>query len=199
MMAFSPLALVAFLVPLAYSPGPGNMFFAANGAALGFRSTIPANIGYHAATWVVTMAIGIGLDSGLDRYPSAFTTLEVVGAAYVMWIAWKLFRSNAIDTSGDSTRSTATDGALLLVLNPKAYVIIALMFTQFLDGTAEHRLVTVVLITTIFTVNNMISFTIWAAIGDRLVRTFRSERSARRINIGLSATLAAVSVWIAAG
>ncbi len=199
MMAFSPIALIVFLIPLAYSPGPGNMFFAANGAALGFRATIPANAGYHAATWLVTVAIGVGLDSGLDQYPRAFAALKIVGAAYVLWIAWKLFRSNAIGTQSGSAASSASDGVFLLLLNPKAYVIIALMFTQFLDESAEHRLVTVLLISTIFTANNLISFTIWAVLGDRLVRTFRSERSARRINIALSITLAAVSVWIVAG
>ena len=31
------LALVVFLFPLAFSPGPGNMFFAANGARFGLR------------------------------------------------------------------------------------------------------------------------------------------------------------------
>ena len=45
--------LVLFLLPLAFSPGPGNMFFAANGARFGFAATIPSNTGYHVATWIV--------------------------------------------------------------------------------------------------------------------------------------------------
>ncbi|MCB5199299.1 hypothetical protein LGQ03_08600 [Loktanella sp. TSTF-M6] len=56
------IALILFLAPLAYSPGPGNMFFAANGARFGFRATVPANLGYHAATLVVTIGIGLGFD-----------------------------------------------------------------------------------------------------------------------------------------
>ncbi len=44
-------ALLVFLFPLACSPGPGNMFFAANGAWFGFGATIPASLGYHIATW----------------------------------------------------------------------------------------------------------------------------------------------------
>jgi len=41
------LALVLFLFPLAYSPGPGNMFFAAIGGRFGLRASVPATIGYH--------------------------------------------------------------------------------------------------------------------------------------------------------
>ena len=48
------LALLIFLFPLAYSPGPGNTLFAANGAVFGFRATLPASAGYHLATWAVT-------------------------------------------------------------------------------------------------------------------------------------------------
>ncbi|MEM6594772.1 MAG: hypothetical protein AAF672_08265, partial [Pseudomonadota bacterium] len=41
------IALIIFLFPIAYSPGSGNLFFAANGARFGFRPALPANAGYH--------------------------------------------------------------------------------------------------------------------------------------------------------
>ena len=53
-------ALIIFLFPLAFSPGPGNMFFAANGARFGFVNTLSANLGYHLATIIVTFLIGFG-------------------------------------------------------------------------------------------------------------------------------------------
>ena len=54
------LALLFFLFPLAFSPGPGNMFFAANGARFGFLNTLSANFGYHLATIIITFLIGFG-------------------------------------------------------------------------------------------------------------------------------------------
>jgi threonine/homoserine/homoserine lactone efflux protein len=77
-------ALVLFLFPLAYSPGPGNLFFAANGARFGLRSTIPASTGYHIATWLVTLAIGLGLAAVIHKYPAVFTTIKVLGSLYVL-------------------------------------------------------------------------------------------------------------------
>ena len=56
------LTLLIFLFPLAFSPGLGNMFFAANGAKFGFVNTLSANIGYHLATVVVTFLIGLGFN-----------------------------------------------------------------------------------------------------------------------------------------
>ena len=57
---FEILALLVFLFPLAFSPGPGNMFFAASGARFGFLNTLSANFGYHLATIIITFLLGIG-------------------------------------------------------------------------------------------------------------------------------------------
>lgn len=72
------LPLIIFLFPLAYSPGPGNLSFAANGARFGLRATIPASLGYHVATFVVSVAIGYGAWVVLDTAPQVFRALQVV-------------------------------------------------------------------------------------------------------------------------
>lgn len=195
-MLQTSIALVLFLFPLAYSPGPGNMFFAANGARFGFRSTVPSNVGYHVATWVVTASIGLSFIAALDRFPQLFVILKTPGALYVLWIAWKIFRSGAFDGHEAAKPATFTDGVILLALNPKAYVIIALMFTQFLGQSESGWVVTVILITTVFTINNLIAFSIWALIGDKIAGYFRTPESARKLNMLFGVILAAVAVWM---
>ena len=192
-MLQTALALIVFLFPLAYSPGPGNMFFAANGAAFGFRATLPANAGYHIATWIVTAAIGFGFLAALDSAPQLFTALKIAGSLYVFWLAWKLFRAGTLEGDETATPATFRDGAILLALNPKAYVIITLMFTQFLRTSDTAS---VLLITTVFTVNNLIAFSAWALIGDTIAGTFRSPASATLLNRIFGTTLAAVALWM---
>ena len=131
-MTQTAIALILFLLPLAYSPGPGNLFFAANGARFGLWATLPASLGYHVATWLVTAAIGFGALRALDAAPAMFDLLKLAGALYVLWIAVRLMRAGRHDTSEEAQPALFRDGAMLLLLNPKAYVIIALMFTQFL-------------------------------------------------------------------
>lgn len=195
-MLQTALTLITFLFPLAYSPGPGNVFFAANGARFGFRSTLPANAGYHVATWVMTATIGFGFIAALDRFPQIFAMLKTAGAVYVLWIAWKMFATGALTGTGTAKAATFSEGVVLLVLNPKAYVIFALMFTQFLGQPEGRWVATVLLITTVFTLNNLIAFSIWALIGDKLARIFRTPESARTLNMLFGIILAAVAVWM---
>jgi threonine/homoserine/homoserine lactone efflux protein len=63
--------------------GQENCFFAANGARFGFAATMPSNIGYHIATWLVTVVIGLGMIAALNDYPNVLLALKMSGAAYV--------------------------------------------------------------------------------------------------------------------
>lgn len=190
------LALVLFLLPLAYSPGPGNMFFAAIGGRFGLRATVPATVGYHAATFAVTLAIGLGFTGIASRSPVLFDVLRYAGAAYVFWLAWGFLRAGGIEGEPDARNATALDGAILLILNPKAYLIIALMFTQFLPAADTGQTSLILWIATVFTLNNLIAFTVWTIAGDLLTRRFRSSSGARPLNIAFGVLLAAVAVWI---
>lgn len=195
-MLQTTLALILFLFPLAYSPGPGNMFFAANGARFGFKATVPANVGYHMATWIVTAAIGFGFLAAIERFPQLFTFLKVAGSVYVLWIAWKMLRAGALEGAEDAKPATFMDGVVLLLLNPKAYVIIALMFTQFLGVSNASMFASVLLITTVFTLNNLLAFSIWALVGDTIAGFFRSPDSARKLNVIFGIILAGVAIWM---
>lgn len=190
------LALLLFLFPLAYSPGPGNLFSAAIGGRFGLRATVPATTGYHLATLIVTAALGLGF-AGLARvHPVLFDLLRYGGAVYVFWLALGLLRAGAMSDSAQARQATALDGAILLLLNPKAYVIIALMFTQFLPASGVHDPALVVWITLVFTLNNLLAFTAWTLFGDLLARRFRSAADARAMNAGFGVMLAAVALWM---
>lgn len=188
------IALVLFLFPLAYSPGPGNMLFAANGARFGFRSTLPATTGYHLATVIVTFVLGLGFSAVVGGAVKALLAIQIAGSLYVMSLAWKLWQSGSVDGVKDAKPIGFWGGATLLVLNPKAYVIIALMFSQFLN--VESSVVFVAAISIIFTLNNLVAFAVWTLAGDALARTFRNERSARVLNRCLGVMLALVGVWM---
>lgn len=51
-------------------------------------------------------------------------------------------------------------------------------------------------ISTIFTLNNLIAFTSWTIVGDRLAILFRSETNAKMMNLGFGSLLTVVAVWM---
>ena len=157
---------------------------------------MPSNIGYHIATWLVTVVIGLGMIKALNDYPNVFLALKMSGAAYVLWLAWKLIRAGRYDGQGEAKPAIFWDGVILLLLNPKTYIIIALMFSQFLSTDGGLKIANVLIISTIFTLNNLVAFSIWAAVVDKIANKFRTGEGARRLNLMFGTILAAVAVWM---
>ncbi len=180
------LTLLIFLFPLAYSPGPGNMFFAANGARFGFWATVPANIGYHIATWLVTLAVGAGFLAVFAQYPLVFTSIRIAGALYVLWLAWGLFNAGPM-AAGAARVAGFWDGVVLLLLNPKAYVLMGLMYSQF--GQPD----TLFWVATVFTANNLVAFCLFSLVGEVMAKRFTAGQNANRI---MGVMLAAVALWM---
>lgn len=110
------LALVVFLLPLAWSPGPGNSVFAAIGAHSGLRGSLAPSAGYHLATWLMTLALGFGFFLAQSRLPGLFEAIRLAGAAWVLWIAWRFWRASAGQGRGAAPRATALDAGLALSL-----------------------------------------------------------------------------------
>lgn len=194
-------ALVIFLFPLAYSPGPGNAFFASVGAAKGLRAAFLPLMGYHAATFVATMAIGLGLEVTLLSDPRLMRLLSLVGGLYVVWIGIAFLRIAWAETAGN-LGSPATgrgvsfmDGVYVLLFNPKAYVIIGLLFTQFLT-VGDDRFGQVFAITTIFTLNNLVAFVIWTLAGVAITTVLKNDAARRRMNSSFGLCLIGVGVWM---
>ena len=185
------LPLLVFLFPLAYSPGPGNAFFAAIGASRGLRAAVPALAGYHVATFVVTALIGLGMGVTVLEQPVVAKAIGTtpVGARPRHRCAHRVPRGQK--------RIGFWSGAIVLVLNPKAYYIIAVMFTQFLRPPTNDDPLTVLVVTLVFTLNNLVAFIIWALAGRALTAVFRSDRARRRIDYLFAATLIGVAIWMA--
>lgn len=198
-MSQPTLALIVFLFPLAFSPGPGNLFFAASGASFGLRATLAPILGYHLATWGVTLAIGLGFSAVLAQGPALFSAMRWAGSAYMLLLALRFLRAGAGPGRTEARAAGLGGGAMLLVLNPKAYVIIALMFSQFLAGEAAGSRAAVIWISTVFTLNNLAAFLLWTLAGERLAAHLRSAAAARRLHLGFGLMLAGVALWMLIG
>jgi threonine/homoserine/homoserine lactone efflux protein len=191
------LALILFLAPLAYSPGPGNAFFAVNGALHGAAKTLPALAGYHVATFIVTAAIGAGLSLTVLQEPRIAWAFTILSALYMVWLAWQCFMAFFKARAGQAPVAakpppTFGAGVMLLLLNPKAYAIIVLMFGAFMDARSTSA--TVLAITAIFTLNNFIAFAVWAAAGQALAVPL----SGRAASLVYATAFLAVAIWLLA-
>ena len=70
------IALLVFIVPMCFTPGPNNMLCAAHGAQHGFRSTVPLTLGMLTGWVVLGTIVGVAIVMGESLNP-----LKLAGCA----------------------------------------------------------------------------------------------------------------------
>ncbi|SFH31941.1 hypothetical protein SAMN04488020_11011 [Palleronia marisminoris] len=117
-------------------------------------------------------ASGLGQPS---RRISATTRLfqlfnRYAGAAYVVNLALELARAGVLVDDAAAKPANIKDGVILLSLIPKAYLIVSLMFTEFTGARDLDRSAFVLRFALVFTINNAVAFSLYAALSSRAPR-----------------------------
>lgn len=118
------------MFPLVFSIGPMNVMFASYGGKFGFRRTIPFMIGCDVITFMLSLMIGYGGLKLIQQHAVLFDYLKYAGAVYLVYLAYKCFRSKPYIEDAEqeiSNRPTFIDGAILNLLNIKAIMLISIM------------------------------------------------------------------------
>ena len=137
-----------------------------------------------------------GYDQSFERFSECVFGVKNVWCRVCFMARLETDQAGRYDGQGEAKPATFWDGVILLLLNPKAYIIMALMFSQFLSTDGGLQIANVLTISTIFTFNNLVAFSIWAAVGDKIADKFRTDEGARRLNLMFGTILAAVAVWM---
>ncbi|WP_077145621.1 LysE family translocator [Sphingopyxis sp. KK2] len=131
-------ALAVLLIEL--TPGPNMAWLAGLAAIEGRRCGLPAVAGVALGLLANGVLAALGLAALLQAAPELWNILRFAGAAMMLWLAIEAWHgtgdgSQAIRPQSAPRRAFAT-GALINLLNPKAYIFFLVVAPQFLNGEA---------------------------------------------------------------
>ena len=86
----SLLAAGLFMLVSSITPGPNNTMLLASGVHFGLRRTVPHVLGVQMGFFLMLVSVGLGLHTLLQALPWFYDALRYAGAAYMLWMAWKL-------------------------------------------------------------------------------------------------------------
>ena len=116
------VALLVFILPMCFTPGPNNLLCAAHGSQHGFRATIPLSLGMFAGWSLLGVAVGVGTVF-IEENEALFLGLTYIGAAYIAYLGWKVATSKPESVDAEDTeRLGFLTGLTLQVVNGKAWI-----------------------------------------------------------------------------
>jgi threonine/homoserine/homoserine lactone efflux protein len=193
---------------LAVTPGPGIFYVAARTLAGGRAEGVASSFGTGVGGLVHVIAGSLGVSAIVLASAELFTTLKVIGAAYLVWLGLRTFLSArrdalvALDGASTATpigpRRAFREGALVEALNPKTAGFFLAFIPQFVDPAAGHVALQFVVLGAISVALNTLADVVvtFAASGIRegarpaLIRRLREASGAAMIALGVGLALA---------
>jgi len=111
-------SFLPYILITAYTPGPNNIMSMNNAARFGLRKGIPFNFGILAAFSIVMILCTLFSAALYSVVPKIQLPMKILGAAYMLFLAWKTLHSSVSKEGKDSGGSFWTGFALQFV-NPK--------------------------------------------------------------------------------
>lgn len=118
---FSWANFLTYAIITAVTPGPNNIMSMSNAGRLGFKKSLSFNFGIWVGFSIVMLVCTFFCNTLSAFIPKIKLPMLIIGALYILWLAWKTFRSSS-EIKEDHSRSGFLSGLLLQFINPKIYI-----------------------------------------------------------------------------
>jgi threonine/homoserine/homoserine lactone efflux protein len=185
------VAFLLFAVVAAITPGPSNVMLTAAGAHAGVLKGLPCLFGVTTGMGLMMFLVPLGLGSVVLQHPLVLKTLNWSGAAFLLWLSWRIAMSSSRIESMPKRNPVGYLGAAAFQwVNPKSWLVSASAASTFLSAEAGSPILQAASLGGLFLLAALPSCFLWLAFGAAVQRVVRSRRRLRIFNIVMGALLA---------
>lgn len=190
------IPFLSFVLASIYSPGPNNIASMSNAIRYGFWGSLKFRCGIFCGFFTMQATAALGSAALYDAILTIRPGVQAVGAAYILWLAWKTYSAPPVGESASAARGcTFLSGLTLALLNVKAMLFaITVMSVYALPVSAKPLfLLGFGLMMTLFSFS---SINVWAACGAAFSRVLNRHGKAVKTVMALLLVYCAVSLCL---
>ncbi len=185
------ILFAVFIIPFAWTPGPVNVTLAAIGANGGFYKTIPFILGLNFAFFMQSLSMGLGLGAIFEIYPFTQILLRLCASVYLLYLAYQMANLQA---KSKNISFGFWNGALMSVFNPKVYITLVAMYTQF--AQQSHTFAEVFLLSLLSMLFFMIGNAAWCLLGSSAQKLIATPKYFMLYKVIIVSMLIVVAVFM---
>ncbi len=179
----------------AYTPGANNLLSMSNAARLGFRKSVKFNLGITAGFLIVMSTCTFFSSSLYSALPKIKFFMQILGAAYMLYLAWKIWKSQAdFEVKNEKTASFFA-GMVLQFMNPKIYIYAITAMSLYILPVF-HSTLSLAGFTLVLTAIGASGSYVWALFGSIFCRFFARHTKAVNLIMALLLVYCAVSLFL---
>ena len=186
------LPMMTYCFVMSGTPGPNNVMLASSGALFGFRRTLPQIFGQSTGVALQTYVTCLGLGSLFVEFPVLHQILQIAGALYMVYLAWKLSASS-ISEARNSKPLTFVEAAMFQAVNPKSWVRSITLATVFMP-VGLSTAVGALLVSLVGTMISLPTVSMWALFGVGIRSALHDPRKQRIFNLSMGAMMLVLAI-----
>ena len=188
---------------LAIAPGPDNIFVLTQSTIHGRKAGIYVTAGLCTGLIVHTTGVALGIAAVIKTSYMAFTALKIIGAIYLLYLAWQAFLASAKGTPESASKvmngmQLYRRGIVMNITNPKVSMFFLAFLPQFANPGYGAIAIQIFVLGAVFILATLIVFcsiaVLAGTLGSWLVHSPKAQiimnRTAGAIFLGLALKLA---------
>jgi len=191
------IAFVIASVVLSLVPGPDNIFVMTHSALKGWRIGFYTTLGLCTGLIGHTVLVAIGVSVIFQTSAVAFNGLKIIGACYLLYLAWLSVQNKELNLGGndnDSTnRSYYLTGVIMNLTNPKVALFFLVFLPQFVNTDNENVTLQIFSLGLLFIVSALCVFTSIAYLASLLEDILKKSKTVNK-NLNILAALIYVAL-----
>ena len=187
---------LTYILTTTITPGPNTLMSLANGSRRGFRHGLPFNFGIWLGQSVVMVLCALLCNFLNHLIPKIRTPMLVIGAAYILWLAWQTFRDDGSWQHTERSGGSFRDGALLQFVNPKIYLYALMSLEAFILPWYAGNLPILAAFALLLSTTGFLMTLLWSGFGSLFRSLFVNHGKVINAILALLLCFCAVSLFL---
>ena len=177
------LSFIAATALLAISPGPDNIYVLIQSITNGVKYGLATVFGLISGCIVHTTLVAFGVSAIIKENENLFLALKVFGASYLVFLAYKVYKSSSqieLTSNKESQKSTSQlfkQGFIMNVLNPKVSIFFLAFFPAFLFSETLSTVTQFFILGFVFMAVSLIIFSLFAILAGKISDYLRQNKN----------------------
>ena len=193
---FNWISFLTYAVVTALTPGPNNIMSMSNGSRKGFRGALPFNLGIWVGFSIVMLLCTLFCSVLSALIPKIKLPMLIVGACYMLYLAWETFRSSD-SIEENHSRDGFLSGLFLQFVNPKIYIYCIMSMEAYILPFYQGQVVPLVGFALLLALIGFAFTLCWSAFGSVFKWLFSKHAKLVNTIMALLLVYCAVSLFLA--
>ncbi len=177
------ISFVFAVTLLAISPGPDNVFVLMQSVIYGKKYGLATILGLMTGCIIHTIFLAVGISSIIkDNNNNIFLGIKLFGAVYLLYLAYKVYRSSSVISVSTNKIEKKTPfqlykiGFIMNVLNPKVTIFFLALFPGFLFTEKLSISLQFLILGTLFILVSSVVFSCIALLGGTISEKIKTSK-----------------------